>query len=386
MSTESCPSLAMFNLEDGGLLFNDSRGGGRGQKDGQAVRYDLEEEMCNAQKRGSGGSSSKMHADAQNYPFERSSSNRMKMMKRMSNNRVNYLRSLSLMQKGVWWMSNFSSLHNKPRNAEERLGGQRMLYFQRIEADILNQCFRRAAAPYQKLRREKDTQKNRKVYVEKTDKRAKRMARKAGALNAKGTALKLLAESYTSRDQVSIIPFRGDSAEVLLPPSSSINEAAKEKLTPFSTLTGDESYQSRDLEKATQQVAKALYDAKVQPTTLVPKQVGNMYTASLYAAFASLIHKKHSSLVGQRIVMFSYGSGLTATMFSFRVRECQHPFSLSNIVAVMNVDKKLKSRHERNVKKGSYPLRPGVQRFFITCDGGRERQASHESINVINSV
>ena len=30
---------------------------------------------------------------------------------------------------------------------------------------------------------------------------------------------------------------------------SSIDEAAKEKLTPFSTLSGDESYQSRDLEK-----------------------------------------------------------------------------------------------------------------------------------------
>ena len=37
-------------------------------------------------------------------------------------------------------------------------------------------------------------------------------------------------------------------------------------------------------------------------------------------------------------------------------------------------------------KKGSYPLHPGVQGFFITCDGGREHQASREAINVIDSV
>ncbi|KAH7557552.1 hypothetical protein JRO89_XS11G0179900 [Xanthoceras sorbifolium] len=128
--------------------------------------------------------------------------------------------------------------------------------------------------------------------------------------------------------------------------ASSVDEVAKEKLAPFSALSDDESYQSRDLEKASQQVAKQLYDLQVQPSTLIPKQVGNMYTASLYAALASLLHDKHSSLAGKRVIMFSYGSGLTATMFSFKLQDGQHPFSLSNIVKVMDISLKLKSRHE----------------------------------------
>ncbi|XP_030538242.2 hydroxymethylglutaryl-CoA synthase-like [Rhodamnia argentea] len=128
--------------------------------------------------------------------------------------------------------------------------------------------------------------------------------------------------------------------------ASSVDELSKEKLAPFSSLSGDESYSSRDLEKVSQQVAKPLYDEKVQPTTLIPKQVGNMYTASLYAACASLIHNKHTTLGGKRVILFSYGSGLAATMFSLRFRDGQNPFSLSNMAAVMDVEKKLKSRHE----------------------------------------
>ncbi|KAH9299940.1 hypothetical protein KI387_011523 [Taxus chinensis] len=128
--------------------------------------------------------------------------------------------------------------------------------------------------------------------------------------------------------------------------ASSVGSNIQEKLEPYAGLSEEESYSSRELEKVSQQVAKPLYDAKVQPSTFLPKQVGNMYTASLYAALASIIHNKHGSLKGQRVLMFSYGSGLASTMFSLKIREGQHPFTVSNIAEVMNLQSKLDSRHE----------------------------------------
>ncbi|XP_020586890.1 hydroxymethylglutaryl-CoA synthase [Phalaenopsis equestris] len=133
--------------------------------------------------------------------------------------------------------------------------------------------------------------------------------------------------------------------------SSHVDNSAKAKLEPFLNLSGDESYQNRDLEKIAQQVSKQFYDEKVKPSTLIPKQVGNMYTASLYAALASVIHNKHSTLVDQRIVMFSYGSGLASTMFSLKLNGGQHPFSLSHIASVLNVVEKLEARQEFSPEK-----------------------------------
>lgn len=77
---------------------------------------------------------------------------------------------------------------------------------------------------------------------------------------------------------------------------------------------------SRELYSALFNEAKELYETTVEPTTTFPKDLGNGYTSSLYLGLYSLLaNKKADELRGKRITMFSYGSGLAASMFSFMV-------------------------------------------------------------------
>ncbi|KAJ7296436.1 hypothetical protein O6H91_Y123600 [Diphasiastrum complanatum] len=125
---------------------------------------------------------------------------------------------------------------------------------------------------------------------------------------------------------------------------SFVDEAVAETFHHFSKLSLEESYTNRDLEKASQQVAKSQYNEKVIPGTLIPKQIGNTYTVSLYAGLASLIHNKADSLVGKRILMFSYGSGLASSMFTVCAEQGLHPFNLSGIQEKLDLSARLASR------------------------------------------
>ncbi len=105
----------------------------------------------------------------------------------------------------------------------------------------------RTAAPWQRARirvREQQGQPVRSLLIERDDFRIRRYVERAGTSvifvvdasgsaaaqrlgEAKGAVEALLAESYARRDRVSLIAFRGTTAEVLLPPTRALARARK---------------------------------------------------------------------------------------------------------------------------------------------------------------
>lgn len=80
----------------------------------------------------------------------------------------------------------------------------------------------------------------------------------------------------------------------------------------------------KDVERAVARsnVFREAFARKVEPSLAFSRDIGNMYSGSLYLALASLIeHGGPQSLAGHRIVFGSYGSGASAKVFSGVVAE-----------------------------------------------------------------
>jgi hypothetical protein len=79
-------------------------------------------------------------------------------------------------------------------------------------------------------------------------------------------------------------------------------------------------YTDKIVEKTFLGVAASHYDSAVVPTTDCVKRCGNMYTASLYGALASLLSSSPEGIQqGKRIGMYAFGSGCAASFYAIRV-------------------------------------------------------------------
>lgn len=87
-------------------------------------------------------------------------------------------------------------------------------------------------------------------------------------------------------------------------------------------VTVEESFFNKEIEKTFMDVSKKQFEALTDSSLWLAKEVGNMYTPSLYGGLASYLHNKSADeLYGNRLALFSYGSGLASTFYSIRIPE-----------------------------------------------------------------
>ena len=144
-------------------------------------------------------------------------------------------------------------------------------------------------------------------------------------------------------------------------------------LAAFSSLSEAESYTDLGLEKALLALSKAAYDSTVRPSTLLPQQLGNMYTASLYAGLISLLHTEGRQLAGKRVLCFSYGSGLAASVFSITVPQTAGD-RLAALRETLNLERRLSERVEKSCEE------------FQRCMQHRESLHSLESFTAQDGI
>jgi hydroxymethylglutaryl-CoA synthase len=109
---------------------------------------------------------------------------------------------------------------------------------------------------------------------------------------------------------------------------------------------------TRDDEKAAVAASAPAFDAVVAPGAWLAAEVGNMYTASVWAGLAALAERAGApGLAGQRVLLFSYGSGAIASLFALRACGAGKPgrrFSLESLVANLDLAPRLAARARRS--------------------------------------
>lgn len=118
------------------------------------------------------------------------------------------------------------------------------------------------------------------------------------------------------------------------------NELYKDIPKEWAQLERLDTITNKEIEKAFAGLGKAYMQSKLEPTMEVVRNVGNMYTASVYGGLASLLSNVPSAdLQGKRILVYSFGSGSAASIFSLRVRG-----DVSNMAKQLSLKDRLAAR------------------------------------------
>lgn len=159
-----------------------------------------------------------------------------------------------------------------------------------------------------------------------------------------------------------------------------VSEKYKE-LEKFHEAKLEDTYFDKDIEKAFVTLSKTNFTQKTQPSLFLANQVGNMYTPSVYSGLVSLlISKPINELSGNKVAVFSYGSGLCSSMYSLTItKDTSDDSSLKKIISSLNyVKPQLEARQlispadytntlesrEKNYHSASYEPKSNISHMF----------------------
>ena len=91
--------------------------------------------------------------------------------------------------------------------------------------------------------------------------------------------------------------------------------------------------------EARQDFYNETFQTKVEPGLLGAREVGNIYTGSVYMGMASLLETERNRVDGKRVGVFSYGSGCGAEFFV-----CQMKTGIHKIVEGIGFQEQLNRR------------------------------------------
>jgi hydroxymethylglutaryl-CoA synthase len=115
---------------------------------------------------------------------------------------------------------------------------------------------------------------------------------------------------------------------------------------------------------------------QVEPSLRVCSRVGNVYTGSLYLSLAGLLETQAFALAGQRVGLFSYGSGCTSEFFSGVVGpRAAERMNGAPITEVLAARERITIHEYERIMALTLPLegaKPGAFRFSGVVDHRRQ--------------
>lgn len=119
----------------------------------------------------------------------------------------------------------------------------------------------------------------------------------------------------------------------------------------------------KELDKALVAQSFQEYDRKVRPSSCVARLCGNMYTASVWSGVAQLIETTGADLEGRRMLIYSYGSGIAATLMSVVGRKIEGQFSLERLQSMSDLSMRLARRMPKRAEEFEEAMSLGEARF-----------------------